>query len=235
MTSETGGRIVIENDFVARWPGLSRVLRFRERDPLATRVGKNLPSYLAAFTAWGLVRQRYSEPRDRERSEEDPAFERVHLRTPHMPQDQSGDHRDKRQLDVQRAAFPLVKVRCQRDSRGDQHRYRNERAPTEAASDATHALAVDVSAKRRYDRGDQEKLPADEERHRQQVEITDERHSSSASTRTNRASAALSCRARLSCIRLRLKSSADSRPAERFAGLGSASGTAWGTAPQSRR
>jgi hypothetical protein len=69
-----------------------------------------------------------------------------------------------------------AQMRCQWDSGGDQHRDRGEGAPAEAACDRAKAIAVLLRAKCGDDGHDEEELPADEERHGQQMEISDERH-----------------------------------------------------------
>src|SRR5215207_11193052 len=74
-----------------------------------------------------------------------------------------------------------MEMRGQRDAGSNQDRDRGECAPTEAARDRAQAVAVIVGAKRGNDRRYQEELPADEERHREQVQVADERHSCSCS------------------------------------------------------
>jgi hypothetical protein len=69
-----------------------------------------------------------------------------------------------------------VKVGGHRNARADQDRDRHERAETESPRDHTEPLAVGLTAKRRHNRRCEEQLPADEERHGQEVQVADERH-----------------------------------------------------------
>ena len=70
---------------------------------------------------------------------------------------------DKRELDVQGAALPLMEMRRQRDARSNQDRDRGERAPTESARDRAPAVAVIVGATRGHDhRYQEEQIVTDE-------------------------------------------------------------------------
>jgi len=118
------------------------------------------------------VGEREAEPDDRERDDEDDAFDRVAARAAEVPQDQGPRDDDEPEFDVQRRGAPEAVVTGKRAARGDQHRERRQGGPAEAAGDRAQLLAVGA-AQRGDDRDRQDELAADEQRHREHVQPAD--------------------------------------------------------------